>query len=297
VIERLDTPVSLSRLAASGGRRARVLGWDAKVATTKPCALSVVVPTRNEMPNIEVLVSRLTSALRTHPGGFELIFVDDSDDDTPDLIADLGDGGLPLRVLHRPAHGRPGGLGGAVRDGFAVAEGDIVVVMDGDLQHPPEVIPALVAPILAAKAELVVGSRYRLGGVPAGLSSPWRRGVSRASRSIVHLAVPRSRCLTDPLSGLFAVRRDVIEGVALRPDGFKILLEVVARGTWARCADVDYRFAHRYAGRSKANVRQGLVFARHLLRLVSLGRGPAESLGEVSRGRGSPPERSLARAR
>jgi dolichol-phosphate mannosyltransferase len=202
--------------------------------TARPCTLSVVVPTRNEALNVRPLTARLQAALSGIKGGWELIFVDDSDDNTPEVVGRLagargyvgtpgnagtpGEAGAldeagPLRLLHRPRGARSGGLGGAVRDGFAVARGRVVVVMDADLQHPPEVLPALLAPVLSGEADLVAGSRYGWVGADAGLSSRWRHLVSGGCRWLVHLSVPSSRPLQDPLSGLFALRRSLLDGV------------------------------------------------------------------------------------
>ena len=231
-------------------------------------ALSVVVPTRNEAPNVEPLTSRLEAALRATPGGWELVFVDDSDDSTPELIRRLADEGWPVRLLHREKGARPGGLGGAVQEGFGLARGTVVVVMDADLQHPPEVVPALVSPVLSGEAALVAGSRYGWAGGDAGLSGPLRHLVSRACRALVHLLLPPSRPLQDPLSGLFALRRSVLEGVHLQPSGYKILLEVVVRARPSSVYNVGFDFAPRHAGRSKASFHEGLVFLSHLCRLL-----------------------------
>ena len=231
-------------------------------------ALSVVVPTRNEAPNVEPLTSRLEAALRAIPGGWELVFVDDSDDSTPELIRRLADEGWPVTLLHREKGARPGGLGGAVQEGFGLARGTVVVVMDADLQHPPEVVPALVSPVLSGEAALVAGSRYGWAGGDAGLSGPWRHLVSRACRALVHLLLPPSRPLQDPLSGLFALRRSVLEGVHLQPSGYKILLEVVVRARPSSVQNVGFDFAPRHAGRSKASFHEGLVFLSHLCRLL-----------------------------
>lgn len=229
--------------------------------------VTVVVPTRNESPNVELLVRRLEVALGDEPA-WELIFVDDSDDDTPAAIAAQQDPGRLIRLHHRPPGRRPGGLGGAVQDGFAAASGDVIVVMDADLQHPPEVVPGLLRDLRCGEAELVVGSRYADAGESAGLAGPWRRSVSVGSRRLVHALVPRSRPLTDPLSGLFAFERSVIHGVTLEANGFKILLEVVAWGHWERAVNHAYRFDRRHAGRSKASLHEGWLFSRHLARLA-----------------------------
>jgi dolichol-phosphate mannosyltransferase len=240
----------------------------------RPCTLSVVVPTRNEALNVGPLAARLQAALSQTAGGWELIFVDDSDDNTPEVVGRLADAlgmGSPVRLVHRPRGMRSGGLGGAVSDGFAIARGRVVAVMDADLQHPPEVLPALIAPVLSGEADLVAGSRYGWAGADAGLSSPWRHLVSGGCRWLVHLSVPSSRPLQDPLSGLFALRRSLLDDVELRPAGYKILLEVTVRARPATVGNVGFNFGPRHAGRSKASLREGLVFLRHLARLVSAG--------------------------
>jgi glycosyltransferase involved in cell wall biosynthesis len=234
----------------------------------KTCALSVIVPTRNEAPNVEPLAQRLGAVLGSRPGSWELVFVDDSDDTTPQLVRGLVDLGLPVRLLHREKAGRQGGLGGAVQEGFAMARGYVVAVMDADLQHPPEALPALVSPVLSGRAALVAGSRYGWAGGDSGLSGPWRHFVSGTCRGLVHLLVPASRPLQDPLSGFFALRRSLLDGVHLQPAGYKILLEVVVRAKPAPVANVGFDFAPRHAGRSKANLHEGLMFLRHLSRLV-----------------------------
>lgn len=259
-------------------------GMGSGEARLGPCALSVVVPTRNEALNVGPLASRLQTALARSVGRWELIFVDDSDDGTPEVVGRLGAGlACPVRLLHRPRGSRPGGLGGAVWEGFAMARGRVLAVMDADLQHPPEVLLALLAPVLSGEADLVAGSRYGWAGGDAGLAGPWRHLVSGGCRSLVHLLVPESRPLQDPLSGLFAFRRSLLEGVELRPAGYKILLEVAVRARPVSVHNVGFNFAPRHAGRSKASLREGLVFLGHLARLVGASRsGRADGPGGLS---------------
>lgn len=242
-----------------------------EVAATQ-VSVTVIVPTRNESPNVGLLVRRLVDALGIDQA-WELVFVDDSDDDTPEAIAAQRCTQGPIRLHHRPPGGRPGGLGGAVQDGFAAAAGDVIVVMDADLQHPPEVVPSLVAAVQSGHADLVVGTRYAATGESSGLAGPWRRVVSTGSRRLVHALIPRSRPLTDPLSGLFAFDRSIIEGVHLEANGFKILLEVVAKGHWKRAINLAYHFDERHAGVSKASLHEGWLFSQHLARLAGQRRG------------------------
>lgn len=253
-------------------------------------ALSVVVPTRNEAGNIEPLVDRLGAALAGLDADWEILFVDDSDDSTPDVVEDLmGRGNPRVTLLHRGPGQRDGGLGGAVKLGFTKASGRVIAVMDADLQHPPEVVPNLVAPVLSGQYDLAAGNRYGILGSRAGLDGPARQVVALSCRWLSHRLVPSSRAIADPMSGLFALERSVVDRAQLRPEGYKILLEVIARGDWHSAANVDYRFDERYSGRSKARLREGLVFLRHLWRLS---REARPSKGVAASRAGSPDSRN-----
>jgi dolichol-phosphate mannosyltransferase len=233
-----------------------------------PPHLSVVIPTFNERDNIGELLARLAPAL---PEYSEVIFVDDSRDDTPDVIAAAAsEFPVPLRLHHRPV--AEGGLGGAVVQGLRLARGTWVVVMDADLQHPPELVADLVAAGDDAEADLVVASRYAAGGSRAGLANLYRQVVSRSSTLLAKVAFPgRLRGVSDPMSGFFAVRASTLDVSELRPLGYKILLELVVRSRPNRVIEVPFAFGERFAGESKSSLREGLRYLRHLatLRLAS----------------------------
>ncbi|GAA1953889.1 glycosyltransferase family 2 protein [Microbacterium deminutum] len=226
--------------------------------------LSIIVPTFNEAPNIAELVRRVTAAV----GGIdaEIIFVDDSTDSTPDEIRKVSaSAALPVRLIHRDR--RSGGLGGAVLEGFAAAESDACLVMDGDLQHPPEDIPALWARFARGDVDAVIGSRYAGGGTAHGLADRSRVVVSKAATSLTRAMFPiRLSEVSDPMTGFFLIDRRAVDGATLKPRGFKILLEILARRN-LRVAEVPFDFADRHAGESKASMRQGLHFAVQLTAL------------------------------
>ncbi len=239
------------------------------------CTLSVVVPTRSEEPNVAPLTSRLRAALAPSGIDWELVFIDDSDDGTADAIRRAMLADPAVRLVHRDPGARRGGLGGAVKAGFEVSRGEVIAVMDADLQHPPEVLAAVIAPVLSGEADLVAGNRYAWAGGNLGLAGRWRRSVSWSCRVLVHALVPSSRRLADPLGGLFAIRRSVLEGATLRPRGYKILLEVAVRCQPRSVGNVGFDFARRQAGKSKADLREGLLFLRHLGSLAAADRGEA----------------------
>src|SRR6266568_1971029 len=231
-------------------------------------SLTVIVPTRNEKHSIEVLLARLGPAVA--PLGAELIFVDDSDDETPDVLAEQARTcPVPIRILHRPPGSRKGGLGSAVVAGARHARGDWVLVMDADLQHPPEAAAVLASTAMRHDCDIVVGTRYAGDRSAAdGLGSAGRVFVSSSATRLVKNVFPRRLAMvSDPLSGLFAFRRTSVNLDRLRPTGFKVLLEILVRNPVARVAEVAYRFEPRAAGDSKASLRQGVMFLRHLVRL------------------------------
>jgi dolichol-phosphate mannosyltransferase len=215
--------------------------------------ISIVSPTYNESGSLPALIERLATALAGRD--WELIVVDDgSPDGTADLAAALAPR-LPVRVLRRPGKL---GLASAVLDGFRSAGGDVLVCMDADLSHPPEVVPHLVD-ALAGGAELAVGSRYVTGG---GVED-WpltRRIVSRVACLMGNALVP----VRDATSGFFALRRSVINDVHLNPIGFKIGFEVIARGRYATVVEVPYTFRDRAHGSSKFGRREVAQYIQQL---------------------------------
>lgn len=226
--------------------------------------LTVIVPTFNEGPNVAELVRRVGVALDGRDA--EILFVDDSTDDTPDIIRVVaGTASLPVRLIHRDDP--VAGLGGAVLEGLRAAEARWCLVMDGDLQHPPEDIPRMLDRAAAGDVDIVVASRYVAGGTAGGLANATRTAVSRASTALTKSMFPRKlHGTTDPMTGFFLVDRDALDLDALRPRGFKILLEILARRQ-LRIGEVPFAFATRYAGESKATFTQGIRFLTQLAML------------------------------
>lgn len=234
--------------------------------------LSVVIPTRNEEANVAPLLARLQSALADVD--HEVIVVDDSDDQTPSLLAEAARAQPGLTVIEREGPDREGGLSTAVLRGLRSARGEFVCVMDGDLQHPPETIPSM---LQAARAggDVVVASRYTAGGSGAGLDGAGRRLISRAACVVARTLFSEAHASTDPLSGFFICRRRVVDGIEFRPVGFKILLELLVCVPRIRVRDVPLGFEARRAGSSKAGLGQGLMFLRHLRSLFTEVQGSA----------------------
>ncbi|MFE7762050.1 glycosyltransferase [Streptomyces sp. NPDC057438] len=232
----------------------------------EPGAVTIVVPTFNESANVRELLHRITESV---PGRLpcEVVFVDDSTDDTPAVIDRVAqDCPFPVTVLHRDEP--VGGLGGAVVEGIRAAGCDWIVVMDGDLQHPPSLVPELVATGERSAADLVVASRYIEGGSRAGLAGGYRVAVSRGATWLTKSLFPRRlHGISDPMSGFFAIRRSAVTADVLQPLGYKILLELAVRSRPRRVTEVPFVFQDRYAGESKSTAREGFRFLRHLVGL------------------------------
>lgn len=226
---------------------------------------SLVLPTYNEGENIRKIISILTKLLdEEFPHAYELIVVDD---DSPDFTWQLAEELLPdypqLQVMRRQGEK---GLSTAVIRGWQVARGEILGVIDADLQHPPEVLFGLLAEIQRG-ADIAIASRNVEGG---GVSewSLMRRVLSRGAQLLGLIILPEVvNRLTDPMSGYFLVRRQAIENRRLHPLGYKILLEVVARGKISWVAEVGYIFRERTVGESKVTWKQYVNYIQHLLRL------------------------------
>ena len=230
-----------------------------------PLRLSVIVPTYNEALNIVKLVTQLAQLLDQPFGeSYEIIVVDDnSPDRTWEVAQNLTRDTPRLRVMRRE---RERGLSTAVIRGWQAARGEVLCVIDADLQHPPDLTLALYR-VIERGADMAVASRHLEGG---GVSdwSMIRRVVSRAAQLIGLVALPGVvGRISDPMSGYFMIRRAAIEGVELNPLGYKILIEVLARGKFPWVGEVPYVFQEREHGGSKATARVYLEYLRHLLRL------------------------------
>ena len=251
--------------------------------------LTVIIPTRNEEQNVARLLERLGPAVG--PLGAEIVFVDDSDDGTPEALAVSAPAcPVPVRLLRRSRRARRGGLASAVVTGARHARGTWVLVMDGDLQHPPESAARLAAAAMRHGSDIVVATRYAGHGTGAnGLDGAARVRASSWATRLAKSAFPRRLAMvSDPLSGMFVFRAAAVDTERLHPVGFKILLEMLVRHPHAEVAEVAYSFAPREAGKSKASLHQGLTFLRHLTRLRR-----ARLVGQLREGPPSREERIL----
>jgi dolichol-phosphate mannosyltransferase len=222
-------------------------------------SVSIIVPTLNEEENILPLVSEITACAVPFR---EILFVDDhSTDATREKIRALATR-HPIRLIEQD--GANQGLAGAIMSGARAAHGEVLLVMDADLSHPPDRIKDLVTLVFAGTADLVVGSRYVKGGSTPGWPV-WRRVVSRAGAA---LAQPLTG-LNDSMCGFFAIGRSRLLELEPQTSGFKIVFETVvcARGT-LRVREIPIAFRKRAHGKSKMSFGVALRFFFRWLRAM-----------------------------
>ncbi len=229
---------------------------------TPPIYFSLVIPTYNECKNVKSIVEQLSRLLDgIIPGDYELIVVDDdSPDRTWEVAMSMTTEYPQLRVMRREDER---GLSTAVIRGWQASRGEVLGVIDADLQHPPETLLQLLAEIQRG-ADLAAASRH----VAEGGVSDWsviRRVLSRGAQTIGLIILPGVvGRVSDPMSGYFMVRRSCIAGKTMNPAGYKILIEVLGRGNIRWIGEVGYVFQERQEGESKVTSKQYIEYLRHL---------------------------------
>ncbi len=219
--------------------------------------LTVIIPTFNEEANIRNIVMAVDAVFHEHSIHGQILVVDDnSSDATIGIVNELKRTKENVEILVRE---HDHGLSQSVADGFAHASSDIFIVIDADFSHPPVLIPRMYDEIRNGK-DIVIGSRY----MPGGGIRKWplkRRLISVGATFLGRLLFPE---ITDPVSGFFAVRKSVLDQAVLKPRGYKILLEVLGKGSWEKEMEIPFEFIDREAGSSKLKIRTIIDYARQV---------------------------------
>lgn len=227
--------------------------------------VSIVVPSYNESGNVANLVEQIDAALKGIE--HEIIFVDDSTDDTPRVIEEICKVNPNVRLKHRD---NEKGLATAVILGFTLAEGDYLAVMDADLQHPPAILRSMYA-AMETGVDFCIPSRFIPGGSDGGLNL-YRKLVSGVARYIGKIMLPCLRKITDPTSGLFMFKKEAIADADMRPIGWKIMVEVLATATYKSVIEIPYKFQDRTAGESKLSSKVTMEYLKQVLELTKRGK-------------------------
>jgi len=237
---------------------------DAWMSTSSGERFVLAVPTLNEAGNIERLLHEVRRVLNPLERPYEIVVVDDgSDDGTPEIVQRLGETDRRIRLLTRH-HER--GLAGAVIHAWNHSDGELLGVIDADLQHPPAVLASLLEAMDQGN-DIAIGSRYVSKDGVAGWN-PVRVAISRAG---TWATVPFQRKgvrVKDPMSGFFVVRREAVDGIEFETKGFKLLLEILVRARIRSVREIPYHFGVRQAGKSKASASVAFHYL-HLLGKLS----------------------------
>lgn len=224
--------------------------------------ISIIVPTYQEVANLQPLSEMIKESLDLIADeNYEIIIMDDnSQDGSIEKVAQLSQL-HPIRIVVRTENR---GLSPSVIDGFAQAKGEFVVVMDADLSHPASAIPPMIAQLKDNSSNFVLGSRYVKGG---SISKEWTlwRYINSAMATLPALPLTKVK---DPMSGFFALRKaDIPTAKSLSPIGYKIALEVMVKGKFAKVTEVPIHFVDRIHGESKLSFSEQVKYLRHLRRL------------------------------
>jgi dolichol-phosphate mannosyltransferase len=224
---------------------------------------ALVIPTLNEAGNISVALDRAVAALTSSIVPWRILVVDDeSTDGTTQIVERYSESDPRVQLVVRK---RQRGLAGAITYGWSQTDADLIGVMDADLQHPPELLSELLAAIVDG-ADLAIASRY----TAAAYIENWnwaRKAISRTAVVISRRVLGQALRVGDPMSGFFVLRRECIAGLVFQATGFKLLLEILARGHIQSVAEIPFTFSTRHSGASKANIMTVVHYLALLCRL------------------------------
>lgn len=222
--------------------------------------LSIIIPTYNEGDNIVKIVDKINEVINEED--YEIIFVDD----TIQKLEFISKINKNVRYIHRSGER---GLATAVVKGFFEAKGEIITVMDSDLQHPPEVLILMLYAIEKENADIALPTRFINGGTDGGLNI-FRKLISFTARNLANIFIKKLRKFSDSTSGYFMFKREVIEKCQFDPIGWKILIEVLAKGKYTKVIEIPYGFNARMDGQSKMSIKEQINYIKHIIRLVKI---------------------------
>jgi dolichol-phosphate mannosyltransferase len=237
-------------------------------------SVSIIIPTFNESENI---INLIKSIIANHGSlgikQLEVIVVDDnSPDGTADLVERFSkEEGMrnrsnPIKIVRRQ---EKTGLRSAILDGFSSASGDIAVVMNADLSHPPELIPEMIRQIAHKKElDLVIASRYIEGGRMEGVGLK-RRFISIVATKVAQYTLDTKE-VKDPLSGFFAIRRIAVRDIKFDAIGYdKILQEILVKSDLRTIVQLHYTFRDSREGGSKLDIQSKVQYLKTCRKLSS----------------------------
>ena len=232
--------------------------------------VSVIIPTYNESENIIQVLKSIGEHLPKDVE-IEAIVVDDNSPDgtgkvVEDYITDAqNEAGYSINIIHRETKS---GLSSAILDGIQHSSAETIVVMDSDFSHPPKIIPQLIEEIKTSGYDIAIASRYTEGGEVSGWSTK-RKLISKGATGIAKAGLGVNE--SDPMSGFFAFKRKILEGIKFDAIGYKMLLEILVKTKGAKVKEIPYTFTDRARGSSKLDSSTMFDFVTSVWKLYRYG--------------------------
>ena len=232
--------------------------------------VSIVIPTYNESENIIQVLKSIGEHLPKDVQVEAIVVDDNSPDGTGKVVEDhisdeQNEAGYSINIIHRKAKS---GLSSAILDGIQHSSGETIVVMDSDFSHPPKIIPQLVEEVRTSDYDIVIASRYTEGGGVSGWSTK-RKLISKGATEIAKAGLGVNE--SDPMSGFFAFKRKILEGIKFDAIGYKMLLEILVKTKGAKVKEIPYTFTDRTRGSSKLDSSTMFDFITSVWKLYRYG--------------------------
>ncbi len=217
--------------------------------------LSIVIPTKNEENNISILLKSIKKTLKKD---FEVIIVDSNSKDHTKKLAE--EAAKKLKIRLKSYNTGKFDLSNSAIYGFKKASGELICLIDGDLQHPPELIPKMLSTLKKESADLVVASRFLK---ESKIKSFHRRLIAKVFRLFIRFFIPSIR-IKDPATGFFLFKKKIIKDVNLKPHGFRTLIEILLKAKYRKVIEIPLVFQSRKGDKSKVNINQiKSIFSLH----------------------------------
>jgi dolichol-phosphate mannosyltransferase len=232
--------------------------------------VSIIIPTYNESENIIQVLKSIGEHLPEDIAAEALVVDDNSPDGTGKIIEDYitdahNEIGYTIEVIHRKTKS---GLSSAILDGIQHSTGETIVIMDSDFSHPPKIIPELIEEIKTSKCDIVIASRFVPGGTINGWSTK-RKLISKTAKGIAKAGLGVNE--SDPMSGFFAFKRKILDGIKFDAIGYKMLLEILVKTKGAKVKEIPYTFTDRTRGSSKLDSSTMLDYVKSVWKLYRYG--------------------------
>jgi len=233
--------------------------------------VSIIIPTYNESENIIQVLKSIGEHIPKDIATEAIVVDDNSPDGTGKVVEDYindtqNKTGYTVGVIHRKTKS---GLSSAILDGIQHSTGETVVIMDSDFSHPPKIIPQLIEEIKTSECDIVIASRFVSGGTINGWSTK-RKLISKTAKEIAKVGLGVNE--SDPMSGFFAFKRKILDGIKFDAIGYKMLLEILVKTKGAKVKEIPYTFTDRTRGSSKLDSSTMLDYVKSVWKLYRYGR-------------------------